>query len=291
MKSINFNDTIPNTNESYQVNEFLVTALACVVLGNFISTGIMNVMNNNVKAMEEFKKNFGNLFGADDRRKRKEEKERAKAEKEKQKQIAKTEKNRQKQADEKEMERAKAEKEKQKLEAKQKKETEKAMKRITKQTMAMEKEYEKLPEGKDKEELGKALERFNRAMRGEGTKEDMEAIEKESKRELTKDEQNIRVGLLMKTNKISDEDAEVEMKKRNYTPDNLNKTAKSAGLIKEEPEEETNDQGEVIKDMEVEDPGSGKKVIRKVHIGPRGGKYYWPDGKPHDEKHKVYINK
>lgn len=273
MKSINFTDTIPNTNESYQVNEFLVTALACVVLGNFISTGIMNVMNNNVKAMEEFKKNFGNLFGADDRRKRKEEKERTKAEKEKQKQIAK------------------AEKEKQKLEAKQKKETEKAMKRITKQTMAMEKEYEKLPEGKDKEELGKALERFNRAMRGEGTKEDMEAIEKESKRELTKDEQNIRVGLLMKTNKISDEDAEAEMKKRNYTPDNLNKTAKTAGLIKEEPEEETNDQGEMVKDMEVEDPETGKKVTRKVHIGPRGGKYYWPDGKPHDEKHKVYVNK
>ena len=34
--------------------------------------------------------------------------------------------------------------------------------------------------------------------------------------------------------------------------------------------------------------GKKKKVI--THTGPRGGKFYWPDGAPKDPEHKVYID-
>ena len=48
--------------------------------------------------------------------------------------------------------------------------------------------------------------------------------------------------------------------------------------------------GERIEDQEVTDKNTGKKIKVKMHVGPRGGKYYWPDGVPHDDEHKVYAD-
>lgn len=44
-----------------------------------------------------------------------------------------------------------------------------------------------------------------------------------------------------------------------------------------------------IKDEEVTDPETGKKKKVKTHTGPRGGKFYYPDGKPKTPENKVYL--
>lgn len=47
---------------------------------------------------------------------------------------------------------------------------------------------------------------------------------------------------------------------------------------------------EIEKDVEITDD-SGKKVKVSIKTGPRGGKYYYPDGKPKTPEHKVYVEK
>ena len=50
------------------------------------------------------------------------------------------------------------------------------------------------------------------------------------------------------------------------------------------------DEDEFIpKETEVTDPETGKKIKRVVHTGPRGGRFYYPDGKPKTPDHKVYV--
>lgn len=44
-----------------------------------------------------------------------------------------------------------------------------------------------------------------------------------------------------------------------------------------------------VKDEEVTDPDTGKKIKVKTYTGPRGGKFYYPDGKPKTPDHKVYV--
>jgi len=44
-----------------------------------------------------------------------------------------------------------------------------------------------------------------------------------------------------------------------------------------------------VKDEEVTDPKTGKKIKVTTYTGPRGGKFYYPEGSPHDAKHKVYV--
>ena len=55
-----------------------------------------------------------------------------------------------------------------------------------------------------------------------------------------------------------------------------------------EPPKQTEPKEQIV-DMEVEDPKTGEKTKQKVHIGPQGGKYYWPQGSPHDADHKIYV--
>ena len=43
-----------------------------------------------------------------------------------------------------------------------------------------------------------------------------------------------------------------------------------------------------VKDEEIEDE-NGKKIKVKTYTGPRGGKFYYPEGKPHTPEHKVYV--
>ena len=44
-----------------------------------------------------------------------------------------------------------------------------------------------------------------------------------------------------------------------------------------------------VKDEEVTDPKTGEKIKVKTYTGPRGGKFYYPDGKPKKPENKVYV--
>ena len=44
-----------------------------------------------------------------------------------------------------------------------------------------------------------------------------------------------------------------------------------------------------VKDEEVTDPETGEKKKVKTYTGPRGGKFYYPDGKPKKPENKVYL--
>lgn len=43
------------------------------------------------------------------------------------------------------------------------------------------------------------------------------------------------------------------------------------------------------KEEEVTDPETGKKIKVTTYTGPRGGKFYYPDGKPKKPENKVYV--
>lgn len=47
--------------------------------------------------------------------------------------------------------------------------------------------------------------------------------------------------------------------------------------------------GNILKKEEVVDKETGKKIKVVTHTGPRGGRFYWPDGAPKDADHKVYV--
>jgi hypothetical protein len=44
-----------------------------------------------------------------------------------------------------------------------------------------------------------------------------------------------------------------------------------------------------VKEEEVTDPETGKKIKVTTYTGPRGGKFYYPDGKPKTPENKVYV--
>jgi colicin import membrane protein len=56
-----------------------------------------------------------------------------------------------------------------------------------------------------------------------------------------------------------------------------------------EPGEDGEPEGTTAKEEEVTDKDTGKKVKRKVYTGPKGGRYYYPNGVPHTPEHKVYV--
>jgi hypothetical protein len=45
----------------------------------------------------------------------------------------------------------------------------------------------------------------------------------------------------------------------------------------------------VVKDEEITDPKTGEKIKVKTYTGPRGGQFYYPDGKPKKPENKVYV--
>lgn len=55
-------------------------------------------------------------------------------------------------------------------------------------------------------------------------------------------------------------------------------------------DDETKDGRYVVKTEEITDPDTGKKKTVKTFTGPRGGKFYYPDGKPKKRENKVYIS-
>ncbi len=289
MRTINFNTnpTILVENKQ-QINEFIGTMLVGGVVCWLLSNTVTMMMTKQVANLVELKKAMNDLGIG----KSKEEKEKERAEKERKKE---------------EKERKKEEKRLRKQAEKEKKKADANLIKATKQMLALEETIDKMPDGKHKDDLGERLAAFNRIIRGEATKDDMDNVEKESKRELSKKEQLQISACSKEISEIPDSKAENMIKDKKYSIENISKSAATAGMIKEPIESiddltkdssdnennngEENKNDEVIKDMEVEDPDTGKKVMRKVHIGPKGGRYYWPDKSPHDAEHKVYINK
>ena len=60
------------------------------------------------------------------------------------------------------------------------------------------------------------------------------------------------------------------------------------GDKKTEGDDEKTEGEYTVKDEEIEDE-NGKKIKVKTYTGPRGGKFYYPEGKPHTPEHKVYV--
>ena len=58
---------------------------------------------------------------------------------------------------------------------------------------------------------------------------------------------------------------------------------------KQEDDDKTNQDGYEVKDEEITDPETGEKKKVKTYTGPRGGKFYYPDGAPKKPENKVYV--
>lgn len=310
MKILDFSKGFIKENKDTQrVDEVVGTIIMATVLCHLGSVMMMSMLNVELTKMAETRKlmeEMGLIKSKEMRRKEKEDKQQRREEKRRKRAEEK-----QKKLEEKEAKNALKQREDEQKSAR------KSLLKATKQMIALQETVDKMPDGQDKDDMTKKLESFKRTMNGKATKEDYEIIETESKRELTEKEQKQLTAGEEIVDKISDENAETTMKENNISLTNVSKTASTAGVIEEplndadddnetmlkkddeddettdnpEPENQKPKPKEKIKDMEVEDPETGKKVMRKVHIGPHGGKYYWPDGSPHDAKHKVYVNK
>lgn len=60
-------------------------------------------------------------------------------------------------------------------------------------------------------------------------------------------------------------------------------------IVSDKDEEDKDEDGNVVKQETIKDE-NGKNVTVTTHTGPRGGKFYWPKGSPHDSDHKVYVS-
>ena len=65
------------------------------------------------------------------------------------------------------------------------------------------------------------------------------------------------------------------------------KSSKKSNDSAEEVKKDAN--GNILKQEKVTDPETGKKISVTTHTGPRGGKFYYPEGKPKTPKNKVYV--
>lgn len=83
----------------------------------------------------------------------------------------------------------------------------------------------------------------------------------------------------------ADKNDEEEFKKKNAEYEKLKDAQKKQ---KEKQSAEKDEHGNIIRDEEVTDKDGKKKKV-KMHIGPRGGKFYYPDGAPKDQEHRVYV--
>lgn len=100
--------------------------------------------------------------------------------------------------------------------------------------------------------------------------------------------------LIKKTDKIKSEDLKKFEKAAKESNDEVQK---SIAQYKKEKSKDSNDSkdvkkdkdGNILKQEEVTDPKTGKKKKVTTHTGPRGGKFYYPEGKPKTAEHKVYV--
>lgn len=278
MKSIDFETGQINESQDNVVivNEFLMTALVVGVISYYALSGGLSAYTNIKNKILEIRKIN------DERRKMREERR----------------KDREEHRKEREARREKRRKEKEELRKRRESELDERESRInndihgeqvkaTKAQLAAERSLQQL--NKDDKQKQVILDRINLVKKinsGKATQEEIDAADQqvkswkpsaEEKKLLAQSKDQIEKN-------ISNEDVEKHLEKENITPQLVAKNI-------EKNSQDNQGNQEVIKDMEVEDPETGKKVTRKVHIGPQGGKYYWPDGVPHDAEHKVYVNK
>lgn len=110
--------------------------------------------------------------------------------------------------------------------------------------------------------------------------------------------------------KIKDAKSEDEIKslkdelkqKQNKNTEEWEKESKKMTAEKHKKQDEIDDNDEhdtendetkqgkyIVKDEEVTDSKTGKKIKVKTFTGPRGGKFYYPDGQPKKPENKVYV--
>lgn len=266
MKTIDFETNKSShiyENNTVVVNEFLVTALTVAAVGYLATHVVLNGYSSLATKMDEIREL------REKNRKRREERRREKEERRKEKEERRKEK----------------EEEREEKRAKRQEKLEKFISKIqgknSKSLVVYEKSIDKMPEGKEKEDAKAKLENLVKISNGTASKEEIESAQKDAQRQLSAEEKKSLEKAKTAINNVSDEEAAEFQKTHKMTVDDTINNS-SNEKPKEEPKEE-------IKDMEVEDPETGKKVMRKVHIGPQGGKYYWPNGAPHDAEHKVYV--
>lgn len=144
-------------------------------------------------------------------------------------------------------------------------------------------EFEKQSE-KAKEDFEKQVEAANGKKKEKienEYKEQSSKLEKEYQEKIDKEKDPD------KKKKLEDEWADEEMKlsaKKNKDIDSI------VDKNEHDTEKDETKQGKYkVKEEEVKDPKTGKKIKVKTYTGPRGGKFYYPDGKSKTPENKVYV--
>lgn len=129
-----------------------------------------------------------------------------------------------------------------------------------------------------KEDIDRAVEKFADEA-NKLTDKELDEVSKESQERAQKIAQDIDP-----VEPSEKEDEEEKESKKDQEDDHKADTSS-----KEDKDEAKKEEKETVQDEEITDPETGKKIKVKMHRGPQGGKYYWPEGSPHDPQHKVYV--
>lgn len=118
---------------------------------------------------------------------------------------------------------------------------------------------------------------------------DEQKKELENKREeLKKHNESFNIRLMLPTPK-KDPKKEAEEELEQLEQDHKDGKIKDDEYDSKKEELEAKRDGETLSKEEVVDKATGKKKHVTIHTGPRGGRYYWPEGSPKDKDHKVYV--
>ena len=133
-------------------------------------------------------------------------------------------------------------------------------------------------EKKEQERIDKELEEINKQLKDKET--DSEKINKlkEEVDKLKKEKEN-----LVKQSVVG----KASPNTVNSVINNINSDENKTDDKKNKPEKDKD--GNIIKQEEIKDPKTGEKKKVITHTGPRGGKFYYPDGKPKKPENKVYV--
>jgi len=137
----------------------------------------------------------------------------------------------------------------------------------------------------DKEALKKKLDDRKAELKKQAEEAEKNAKDEKSKKSAAELQKKIDDAIAA-AEKAADNDDEKEFDKQMQLADKLQKARQKqieAHTV------EKDEFGNVIKDEEVTDPETGEKKKVKMHVGPRGGKFYYPDGKPKDADHRIYV--
>lgn len=106
-----------------------------------------------------------------------------------------------------------------------------------------------------------------------------------AKKNIKKSEYDETMDKAKKESKITLEKLDKAIKQLQNDLDELKKNTDN----KENDDVKKDKDGNILKQEKVKDPETGKKISVVTHTGPRGGKFYYPDGKPKNSENKVYV--